>query len=344
MPAGEQSWFFKVTGPIATIDQHAAAINEFFQSIQFTAGAEKPTWKTPAGWEQLGPSGMRAATLKIPSDPKPLEISVIQSSGTLLGNLNRWRGQLQLPPVDESAMAPSVQEAKAGDAKMWLVDLRGKASAGGMMGPFAGGGRPPDDAPFAGGAGRRNSPSDTGATPGSDLPPGHPPVAADGGPLGAPPSAPFTFTAAESWQPQPVSGGMRKAAFLVKDGDKVAEITVIDLSAAAPNIADPLENVNRWRGEIGLAPIQADQLAGVVQKVEVDGKPSDYVELIPDAAKPEESEADKATFAAIVPEGRTIWFIKMKGDRDLVIAQRDHFKSFLKSIRFTAEGGAGDGN
>jgi hypothetical protein len=343
VPAGEQSWFFKVTGPAEVVDKNATQINKFFQTIQLSAGAEKPVWKTPEGWQELGASGMRAATLKIPTDNRPLEISVIASSGSLIDNVNRWRGQLQLPPMDEAALQSTVKEAKAGDAKMWLVDLTGKAAPVGTMAPFAGGGaQAPGNAPFAGGGATPGAVTEPGSPP-PDLPPGHPPVAADGGPVDSPAAAPFAFTAPDSWQPQPASG-MRKAAFLVKEGDKQALITVIDLPASAPSVASPLENVNRWRKEIGLAPITEGELTGLVQEMQVDRKPSKYFELIPDAAKPAESQATEATIAAAVPVGDMIWFFKFRGERDLVVAQRDHFKSFLDSIRFASDGGAGDGN
>jgi hypothetical protein len=46
----------------------------------------------------------------------------------------------------------------------------------------------------------------------------------------------------------------------------------------------------------------------------------------------------------MLKSGDTIWFVKMKGSRDLVAAQRDQFKAFLKSVRFSAAGGAHDGN
>jgi hypothetical protein len=137
---------------------------------------------------------------------------------------------------------------------------------------------------------------------------------------------------------------MRKAAFRVQDGDKRAEVTVIDLLASAPNVADPLENVNRWRKEIGLGPVEKDQLAELVHEINVNGKTSQYFELIPEPAKPAESQAKEATIAAAVPGGRMIWFFKMRGDRELVLAQRDQFKTFLNSIRFASDGGAGDGN
>jgi hypothetical protein len=354
VPVGSQTWFFKVTGPTAVINKNADEINKFFASIEVSAGADKPVWKTPESWQEEGPRDMRAATLKIPSSDQSLELSVIPlpSSGApneLIDNVNRWRSQLKLAPIDEQNLASIVKEAKAGEAKMWLVDLSGQASAGGMMAPFAGGGpfsggaQPPMNAPFAGGAGRQPAGEGPVALQGGALPPGHPPVAADGGPVDSSIAAPFKFALPKGWHQHPVSG-MRKAAFLVTDGDKQAEITAIDLAASAPSIADPLQNVNMWRGNMGLEPVRQDQVANVMQKIEVNGKQANYFELIPDADNLAESKIEKATFAAAVPNGDVIWFFKLAGDRNLVVAQRDNFKSFLKSIQFESEGGSGNGN
>jgi hypothetical protein len=211
-------------------------------------------------------------------------------------------------------------------------------------GPFSGGARPP----FAGGAGQATQPGASAATE-PELPPGHPPIdgtqagATNSAPVSESRPAPFKFEAPAGWQQQPATG-MRKAAFVVKDGDREAAITVIDLPASAPSIADPLQNVNRWRTEIGLAPVTQEQIGDIVKKIEVDGKQSDYAELIPDSAKPEESQAVEATIAAAVPAEGMIWFFKMRGNRDVVAAERDNFKSFLNSIRFASDGGAGDGD
>jgi hypothetical protein len=132
-------------------------------------------------------------------------------------------------------------------------------------------------------------------------------------------------------------------AFKVSNGAQSAEITVIDLSASAPNVADPLANVNQWRSGIGLKPIQQEQLEGTVQKIDVGGKPSDYVEVMPSESVPAEAQVKEATIAAIVPAGDKIWFLKMRGDRKLLEAQREDFKAFLKSVQFKTDG-AGDGN
>jgi hypothetical protein len=340
LPTGQQTWYFKVVGPQAEMDKKADQITGFFKSIRTTAGAAKPEWKAPEGWLEQAGSGMRAATLMIPVEGKPLEMSVISlpSSGApseLLDNVNRWRGQLQMPPVDERGLAVSVKQVQVGEATMSLVDLRGKFSAGSMA-PFAGGG------PFAAGSGQATTPATDGRPPSTDLPAGHRPVAS-GGTVDQAAVTPFTFAAPEGWEQRPATG-MRQAAFKVSDGAASADITVIDLPAAAPSIGDAFANVNRWRGEIGLAPIKQEELEGKVQKLEVDGNPSNYVEIIPDATQPAESQIKEATVAATVPSGEKIWFFKMRGDRGLVSAQRDNFKTFLESVRFKAADGAGDGN
>jgi hypothetical protein len=300
-------------------------------------GAAKPEWKIPEGWREEAGTGMRAATILIPADAKPLELTVIAlpSSGAadeILSNVNRWRGQMNLPPVDQKGLAESTNETKVGDVMLNVVDLRGQIS-GGLAAPFAGRG------PFCGGAPQSpNNPP--GRAQSGELPPGHPPL--DDG--SAAQATPLTFDAPESWQKLP-SGGMRKAAFALKDGQREGLVTAIDLSAASgPMVADPLENVNRWRREVGLEPLKQEELDGVVERIEVGGKPGQYVEMVPDAAKSAESKTDRATLAAIVPAGEVLWFFKITGNRELVVDQRDEFKFFLESIQFTPRGGADNGN
>jgi hypothetical protein len=46
----------------------------------------------------------------------------------------------------------------------------------------------------------------------------------------------------------------------------------------------------------------------------------------------------------MVRDGDRIWFFKMFGARELVAAEEQNFKDFLKSVRFTADRGATDGN
>ncbi len=250
--------------------------------------------------------------------------------GELLSNVNRWRGQLQLAATDQLGLASCTREAKAGDATLTIVDLSGRMQSGGMMPPFAGGAMgsamPPAAAPLAGGANK--------------LPPGHPPISSSG----VPNVAPFQYDVPEGWQSRPASG-MRKAELQIEDGAKSATLTAIDFPATAgPMIADPTANVNRWRSEVGLPPLSDEEVKKSTKPLEVGGVEAIVVDAVPDASQPEQSQADRGTLAAMFTRNGTIWFFKLSGNRDLVAAQREKFQAFLKSVRFTGDGGASDGH
>jgi hypothetical protein len=200
--------------------------------------------------------------------------------------------------------------------------------------------------PFSAGVGAAS-----GSAQGSsnELPAGHPPI--DGSATSQAAAQPTAdpnlpkFDVPKSWQQRAPSSAMRKAEFGIVDGEKSAVVTLIDFPTdAGPMIADPLQNVNRWRGEVGLPPTTKEALDQEVEQLEIGGQPATYTRLVPDAAKPEQSQADRATLAAMVTSGDRVWFVKMTGDRELVAAQDDEMKSFLKSFRFPADGGANDGN
>ncbi len=349
LPDGGRAWFFKVVGPIAAIAENEKSINDFLTSVRLAPQQAKPEWKLPEGWSEQPGNAMRAATVVIPTKEKPLELTVTTLPWTgaapdLLSNVNRWRGQLQLGPAAPDSLGDTVRELAAGDVKMTIVDLRGQFKAGGMTPPFAGGA-----GPFSGGAG-----TPPGASAGPDgqasLPPGHPPIGPDtkapaqpAADVTAHPDAP-KFAAPDSWKSVPADG-FSKATFRLGEGDSSARVTVSDFSTkAGPSIAEPLPNVNRWRREVGLPEATAESLKDVTEQIEVDGNKAVFMAAIPDAADPAQSQSKNGTLAAMVTAGDRVWFFKLTGNRETVAGQRDNFMSFLKSVRFSAEGGAGDGN
>lgn len=348
VPHKDQATFFKVVGPAADVDKVAKEFATFLASMRINEEGGKMTWHLQPTWTQEEGTGMRLATIHIPAEPKPLELTVTQlawrgTTDDFLNNINRWRGQMQLPPIDAKQLAKETKEIKAGEISITLVDLKGHFQSG-MTPPFGGG------APIVDGAAPTQRAGDlTPDANAKSLPPGHPPIAptADNAELArtevVQSNAP-RFTLPATWKELPAEG-MRKAAFSVADGDKQALVTVIEFPASAgPMIADPLENVNRWRREVGLAPVDKNGLATVTESINVGGQDATYMAAIPDAAKRAESQVDRATVAAMVPHSGRIWFIKMIGSPDLVAAEQEHFKEFLKSVRFTADPGAPDGN
>jgi len=81
-------------------------------------------WTLPQGWKQAQGGGqMRYATLT-PPVPGKVDVSVIVlpgSAGGELANVNRWRNQIGLPPIDEAGMASGrrVLKTAAGDLSVY---------------------------------------------------------------------------------------------------------------------------------------------------------------------------------------------------------------------------------
>jgi hypothetical protein len=111
-------------------------------SVRFSSEG-KPQWTLPEGWQEQPGSQLRFATLVIPAEPKPLEVSVtvLPNSGEddeayVLLNVNRWRGQLRLPPTTKEQLAGESTQVPLDGATATVVNLLGTAAPDGM-------GRPP---------------------------------------------------------------------------------------------------------------------------------------------------------------------------------------------------------
>ena len=65
-------------------------------------------WTKPEGWSEQPLSEMRLGSFKVDGpNAASADVSVIAfpgEAGGLISNINRWRGQLQLPPLDEDQL------------------------------------------------------------------------------------------------------------------------------------------------------------------------------------------------------------------------------------------------
>ncbi len=140
---GEQGWFFKITGPKDAVAAQGDAFTTFVKSVHFTDEG-KPEWTAPESWQQQPGGSIRFATLVIPAESgKPLELSVTalpkppgDDENYALVNINRWRGQLKLPPIELDQLSAESKMLELDGATAILVDLVGTAAPNAM-------GRPP---------------------------------------------------------------------------------------------------------------------------------------------------------------------------------------------------------
>jgi len=82
-------------------------------------------WSVPKGWTEAPGSGMRFATLTPPGGGK-VELSVVVLPGTAGGeaaNVNRWRGQIGLPPLEEPGVAAARKAVKCKAGTVAVYDF-----------------------------------------------------------------------------------------------------------------------------------------------------------------------------------------------------------------------------
>jgi hypothetical protein len=93
------------------------------------SGAPKIKWKTPEGWTEVPASSMRYASFSASGENgNKIDISVITfpgEGGSDADNVNRWRGQIGLPPVDERAVSSQVTPLKVADTTFSTTDIAG---------------------------------------------------------------------------------------------------------------------------------------------------------------------------------------------------------------------------
>lgn len=154
------------------------------------------------------------------------------------------------------------------------------------------------------------------ATPNTPVTPG---LEAEGGPI--------EWTKPEAWQ-ELAPTAFRKGNYVVEDGNGgKAEITV---SSFPGNVGGILANVNRWRGQAGLSPIDNDQLQQSLTRLTVDGHQGSLVDIPPET---EEANATRI-LAAIFTHGEESWFFKMSGPQSIVNGERDRFVEMINGLRF----------
>ncbi len=68
------------------------------------SGAPSLEWDTPEGWQPLPATSMRMANFRVGGDADAECFLSLVRGGLALDNINRWRGQMGLEPVDEEAV------------------------------------------------------------------------------------------------------------------------------------------------------------------------------------------------------------------------------------------------
>ncbi|MCS7045163.1 MAG: hypothetical protein NZO58_02280 [Gemmataceae bacterium] len=288
--AVDKTWFVKVTGAERELEALEDTWLKFVRSLRFD-NPDVPTWTLPEGWHVEEPTEkLRYKTILTGPKDKAPEIAISFLPGRQDLGSNINRWRNQL-----------------GLEPLGAMDLEGFY----RQETIAGHGAYLVDLVGPGARGKAA-----------------PPMVAQGEGLEAPAApreASLKYQAPPGWKPT-APGQFAELAFQVGEGQAKATVTVSRLEGAGGGL---LANVNRWRDQVGLKPIDEAQLGREAQAITVDGQAGKLVDLSGPAT------TGKRIVGAIVPHRGGTYFFKFTGPSEVVGQHKAAFETFVRSVTFT---------
>ena len=132
----------------------------------------------------------------------------------------------------------------------------------------------------------------------------------------------LTWNLPDTWVPSK-GHSMRLASFDVPYSKGVGDLSIVSLSGSSGGL---LANVNRWRGQVELEPINETDILTTSTVGESKMGPYRVFKMI------NENKKGKAIIAAVLPTGEKTFFIKLTTDVQGISELEFSFKNFCSSI------------
>lgn len=137
----------------------------------------------------------------------------------------------------------------------------------------------------------------------------------------------FEYEVPEGWEQLPPT--QFRIVNLRLGAEPPAEITLVMLMGDGGGVR---ANVDRWRRQVGLAPMSDEEFLALEDRTLFDN-PAKYVELRGSYEGMDGTRiADAGLYGAIFARNQSALFVKMTGPADVLADQRDAFHGFLDSL------------
>ena len=307
--------------------------------------ASRLKYTLPDGWQEAAPGEMRVASFLVTNSAgRPADVGVIPmpTTGQEIQLVNMWRQQMQLPAatneppaeivsvggddsaklfdiasdanlVDGKARARILVAVSTHDSMSWFFKMVGEESFVEAQKPVF--------KQFLKSVSYSELPAPSTMDL-SKLPPSHPTIPGMGaGNVTAPVAVPA------GWQAAPLTQFLI-AKFTVAGADgSSAQVNVSSLAGEGGGLA---ANVNRWRAQLGLAPVTGADLAKLATMDVPDGKAT----LIDISGTDGRTGKPARLIGVVLPLGGQTWFYKLMGDESIVAQQKDAFTKFIQSAKY----------
>ena len=299
------------------------------------APAAETAVTTPPNWEPQPLSQMRQASFLVKGDNGAVAdisfVSLGSAAGNVLDNVNRWLGQLGQPTITEEKLGEIAQRLRTSLGDVTIVDLAGlpdnadPARDGRIIAAMVTAANSTLFFKMRGNADLTeaqkgdfikwvaavcNAQTQTGSQQTAGLAPND---------SGAPR---IQWKAPEDWTEVPPSS-MRYASFSAPgEGSGNIDISVVTFPGDGGSDVD---NVNRWRGQIGLAPIDANTVTSEITPLKAADTTFSTADIAGDKGR---------TIAAWTRRDGRVWFFKATGPNAAVEKEKSNFVKFIESVRF----------
>ncbi len=299
-----------------------------------------PQWKVPEGWKASAGNQFSLAAFAVTDDGREIKTTVSRAGGDLLENLNRWRGQVGLKAWSPEEMTKAAKKLSVDGHDGTFVEFVGNDARSNKPSCILGVIVPRDDEAWffklTGDVELAQREKENFeafvqsvkfdvAAPQSPARPTPVRPAPAPGPITVAPKGLSQWKVPEGWQPA-AGNQFSLAAFAVKEGPNSIQTTV---SRAG---GDLLENLNRWRGQLGLAAWSPQEMKKTAKTLSIDGHDGTLVELV---GKDARTGKPSCILGLIVPrDGEFAWFFKLTGDAELAQREKENFEAFVQSVKF----------
>ncbi|MEY2466731.1 MAG: hypothetical protein QOD03_1252 [Verrucomicrobiota bacterium] len=303
-------------------------------------------WTLPDGWEEKPASQMRAASFTAKgSAGQTADVSVIPlpATGREVDLVNMWRQQMHLPQTTEAAAAKQSETISIGTDPGKLFDIASEENGaqprarllvamvtrGELNWFFKMAGedafvreQKPEFVQFLKSVRFEEPKEFTAAELTSISAPTEPPKENS--------DKPVSRTVPAGWQEGQTSQFLLAKYIIPGDAGAQADVNISMLAGEGGGL---MSNVNRWRGQLGLAPITSEEdWSKVMTSLEVPGGKATLVDMTGTDAR---SGKKARLIGVIMPQAGQTWFYKMMGDAKIVEQQKETFLKFVQSAPFS---------
>jgi len=329
------------------IPKESAQTAEPDQNEQTSQSAQTSViaWSLPEKWQEEAGSGMRYATIMIPAEGEPVQLSVTPlgvAAGSVGPNVTRWAGQVGITDLSGEQMQRAVSTVTVAGQPATLVNLQGPAGADQPAQQLLAAIVPrpdrvwffkiQDTAPrveplaeafkqfilsvhFGGHVHAEES------------------MASSNVAIPLPQSGEtITYQKPQAWLEDPSKGDVRVASLIIKGEDDDANLSVTRFPGSVGGL---LANINRWRGQVHLPAITTLEEQDL-SDAKVGDEAAASIDLVEPTEKEHADDAKRVVVVMVSRQGMT-WFFKLSGPNELLEKNKDAFAAFLHSVKFVVD-------